>query len=178
MTAWGGLRLLEEMLRRIKFNQALAQAGLPQPGSNRGLDPVTVLQGFLVSVWTGAVRFAHTAAVRFDPVLRTIFGLETVPSVSTFTRFFRRFGQRQVDAVFGNMGRWFWGQVSPQLLTLDLDSTVVTRYGQQEGSEIGYNPRRRGKPSHHPLLAFAAELRMVDGCVQARRRRLVISKHL
>jgi hypothetical protein len=39
---------------------------------------------------------------------------------------------------------------------------VVTRYGQhQEGAEIGYNPRRRGKPSHHPLLAFAAEVRMV-----------------
>ena len=44
MSAWGGLRLLEEMLRRIGFARALAQAGLPQPGSNRGLDPVTVLR--------------------------------------------------------------------------------------------------------------------------------------
>ncbi|HEY2679865.1 MAG TPA: IS1380 family transposase [Candidatus Udaeobacter sp.] len=162
VTAWGGLRLIEEMLRRIKFGAALAQAGLPQPGSNRGVDPVVVVHGFLVSVWIGAVRFAHTAALRFDPALRALFGLEAVPSVSTFTRFFRRFGQKQVDAVFGHMGRWFWGQVAPQLLTLDLDSTVVTRYGQhQEGAEIGYNPRRRGKPSHHPLLAFAAEVRMV-----------------
>jgi hypothetical protein len=162
MSAWGGLRLLEEMLRRIGFSGALAQAGLPQPGSNRGLDPVVVMQGFLVSVWTGAVRFAHTAIVRFDPVLRTLFGLDAVPSVSTFTRFFRRFGQRQVDTVFGNLGRWFWQKLSPQVLTLDLDSTILTRYGQrQEGGEIGYNPRRRGKPSHHPLLAFAAELRMV-----------------
>lgn len=162
MTAWGGLRLLEELLRRVSFRAALAQAELPPPRSNRGLDPVTVLQGFLVSVWTGGVRFAHTAAVRFDPVLRALFGLETVPSVSTFTRFFRRFGRREVDAVFGNVGRWFWGQLSPQVLTLDLDSTVLTRYGhQQEGGEVGYNPRRRGKPSHHPLLAFAAELRMV-----------------
>lgn len=162
MSAWGGLRLLEEMLRRIGFARALAQAGLPQPGSNRGLDPVTVVQSFLLSVWTGAVRFAHTAAVRFDPVLRALFGLEAVPSVSSFTRFFRRFGQKQVDLVFGSMSRWFWGQLSPQVLTLDLDSTVLTRYGQQqEGCEIGYNPRRRGKPSHHPLLAFAAELRMV-----------------
>src|SRR5215831_15689573 len=88
MSTWGGLRLLEEMLRRIGFARALAQAGLPQAGSNRGLDPVRVLQGFLLSVWTGAVRFAHRAAVRFDPVLRALFGLEAVPSVSTFTRFF------------------------------------------------------------------------------------------
>jgi len=33
----------------------------------------------------------------------------------------------------------------------------LTRYGHQEGSERGYNPRHRGKRSHHPLMAFAAE---------------------
>ncbi|MDQ3696788.1 MAG: transposase, partial [Gemmatimonadota bacterium] len=38
---------------------------------------------------------------------------------------------------------------------LILDSTVVLRYGtQQAGAERGYNPRKRGRPSHHPLLAF------------------------
>ena len=45
-----------------------------------------------------------------------------------------------------------------------LQGTVVTRYGhQQEGAEIGYNPRRRGKPSHHPLLAFAGVLFATGG---------------
>ena len=38
---------------------------------------------------------------------------------------------------------------------------VLTRYGGQEGSQLGYNPWRRGKKSHHPLMAFAAECRMV-----------------
>jgi hypothetical protein len=46
-------------------------------------------------------------------------------------------------------------------LEIDLDSSVLTRYGHQEGSARGYNPRRRGQRSHHPLLAFAAECRMV-----------------
>ena len=27
-------------------------------------------------------------------------------------------------------------------ITLDLDSTVITRYGDQEGSVVGYNPKR------------------------------------
>src|SRR2546430_5780262 len=35
-TAWGGLRVLEEMLRRIGWQEALAATPLPQPGSNRG----------------------------------------------------------------------------------------------------------------------------------------------
>ena len=161
-TAWGGLRVLEEMLRRVRFSDALGQSQLPQPGSNRGFDPVEVMQSFLVSVWVGGTRFAHTALLRFDQALRQIFGLSQVPSTSTFTRFFRRFRRKQVDQVFGYLAGWFWEQLQPMTLTLDLDSTVLTRYGrQQEGSVRGYNPSRRGKPCQHPLLAFASEVRMV-----------------
>src|SRR5687767_4816526 len=65
-TAWGGLRLLDEMLRRIGFADVLRQSGLPSPGSNRGFDPVAVMQSFLISVWVGGTRFAHTALLRFD----------------------------------------------------------------------------------------------------------------
>jgi len=39
---------------------------------------------------------------------------------------------------------------------LDLDSTVVTVFGRQEGAEVGYNPRYRGKRSNDPLLCVEA----------------------
>ena len=38
----------------------------------------------------------------------------------------------------------------------DLDSTVVTLFGHQEGAELGYNPRYRGKRSYDPLLCVEA----------------------
>lgn len=112
-------------------------------------------------MWTGGGRFAHTALVRFDTALRSIFGLTEMASVSTFSRFFRRFGQRQVEEVFADLSGWFWERVSGGAWTVDLDSSVLTRYGQQEGSQRGYNPWNRGKKSHHPPMAFAAECRMV-----------------
>jgi len=37
---------------------------------------------------------------------------------------------------------------------LNLDSSVLIHYGNQEGAKRGYNPKKRGRPSHHPLLAF------------------------
>jgi len=160
-TAWGGLRVLEEMLRRAGWEQALSEAPLPQPRSNRGIAPAVMLKGFLVTIWTGGGRFAHTALVRFDNALRTIFKLQQVASVSTFCRFFRRFGQKEVHQVFEHLSGWFWERLSPQSWTVDLDSSVLTRYGDQEGSQRGYNPGHRGKKSHHPLMAFAAECRMV-----------------
>ena len=41
-------------------------------------------------------------------------------------------------------------------IILDLDSTVVTVFGRQEGAEVGYNPRYRGKRSYDPLLCVEA----------------------
>jgi hypothetical protein len=39
-----------------------------------------------------------------------------------------------------------------------LDSTVAVRYGaKQAGAEKGYNPKKPGRPSHHPLVATVAE---------------------
>jgi len=43
-------------------------------------------------------------------------------------------------------------------LLFDLHSTVVTSFGHQEGAEIGYNPRYRGKRSYDPLLCLEAFL--------------------
>ena len=46
----------------------------------------------------------------------------------------------------------------PTSVTLVLDSTVILRYGtQQAGAERGYNPRKPGRPSHHPMVAFLQE---------------------
>ncbi len=160
-TPWGGLRVFEEMLRGLGWEQAIAGAPLPQPGSNRGLAPTMMVKAFLVTVWTGGGRFAHTAWVRFDAALRAVFGLREVGSVSTFSRFFRRFGQKEVEGVFRHWSGWLWERIGARSWTVDLDSSVLTRYGQQEGSRRGYNRRHRGKKSHHPLMAFAAECRMV-----------------
>ena len=161
VTPWGGLRLVQEMLIRMDFRGALAASGLPQPGSNRGYDPVAMMEAFLVCVWIGGVRFSHTSVVRFDEALCQMFRWERVASVSTFTRWFRRFDRARVDEVFGFLSRWFWDQLTPRTITLDLDSSVVTRYGRQEGAVVGYSRQKFGKPSHRPLFAFAADWRMV-----------------
>jgi len=59
------------------------------------------------------------------------------------------------------MFQWFFNQLKFDNYTLDLDSTVMTRYGEQEGVRAGYNPKKPGRRSHHPLLAFVSDCRMV-----------------
>jgi hypothetical protein len=37
----------------------------------------------------------------------------------------------------------------------------MTRYGIQEEAKKGYNPNKKGRPSHHPLIAFIADVKLV-----------------
>jgi hypothetical protein len=37
----------------------------------------------------------------------------------------------------------------------------MTRYGGQQGAKKGYNPVRRGRKSHHPLIAFVGDIKPV-----------------
>ena len=87
-------------------------------------------------------------------------------------RLFGKFTQRLNDAVRDDLYRWLFGKIAINGVTLDLDSTVMTRYGTQEGAARGYdqrkspwdNPAKRGRASHHPLMAFVADLRMIANC--------------
>ncbi len=63
--------------------------------------------------------------------------------------------------VFSYLYKWFFNNLAFDNFTLDLDSSVVTRYGEQQGAAIGYNPKKPGRKSHHPLMAFIADVEMV-----------------
>jgi hypothetical protein len=43
---------------------------------------------------------------------------------------------------------------------LDVDTTVKPLYGHQEGAEVGYNPKKPGRPSHVYHTYFMGELRL------------------
>jgi len=56
VTPWGGLRVVHEMLLRMNLREGLNASGLPEPGSNRGYDPATMIESFLVCVWSPRCR--------------------------------------------------------------------------------------------------------------------------
>ena len=163
VTAFGGLALFVAFAQRLGLSQMLA-AALPFPvTSPNATPPHQILLAFFAGVLAGARRFAQLAVLRADEPIRQLFGLRRFPSTATFTRFFRRFSAKTVTETFAPL---FAGCLArlPQRregYTLDLDSSVFERYGTQEGALKGYNPKKRGRPSHHPLFAVVAEARCI-----------------
>ena len=84
-----------------------------------------------------------------------------MPSQSSYSRFFGKFSQKRNTEVFPKLQDWFFNQLGVDNLTIDFDRTVITRYGEQQGSEKGYNPNKKGRNLHHPLMAFVSQPRMV-----------------
>ena len=161
ITPWGGMVLMKKLLDKTGIVPLIESLAFPRQGSNRGYNPVQLIVSFWVSVWCGANRFEHTEVTRFDEVIRQIFGWKRMAGHKAFQRYFRKFRQATNQAVFTELYQWFFSQIRFDNYTLDLDSTVMTRYGEQEGAARGYNPKKHGRQSHHPLMAFISECRMV-----------------
>ena len=160
ITPFGGLASLVAFLGKIGFVEQLEAAlPFPAPTSNNAIPLTHTFTAFLVSVVSGARRFAHTQWLRADHALHALLGMERFPSDDTIRNFFLRFSQAHIQGFWRPLWKWSLREVSlpAQGFHLDLDSTVFQRSGQQEGATKGYNPRRPGRNSHHPLLAVLAE---------------------
>ena len=163
VTPYGGLTVFIEFLQQIGY-AATISAHLPvRLTSPNAIDPTETFTAFLISVLAGARRFAHAGLLRFDKAMHSLLGIVRFPTDDTIRNLFKRFTQAKVNAFYSQLTQWQVGRLPERAsgYSLDLDSTVFERYGQQQGALKGYNPKKHGRPSHHPLLAILAEAHFV-----------------
>lgn len=161
ITPWSGILLLKKMVDKMRFDECLRTLSLPQQGSNRGYSPEQLIKQFMTSIWCGANKFEHTEVTRQDEVIRQFWGFDCMAGHKSFQRFFNKFDLAINQKVFTQLFQWFFQNLRFNNFTLDVDSTIHTRYGNQQGAKRGYNPKKPGRASHHPLMAFVAECKMV-----------------
>lgn len=160
-SVFGGLPLtIAKLLEVIDFRSWVEQSVPFTETSPNARGVYGKVLGLFIGVLSGGKRFSHWVTWgQGAEVLQEAFGVHWLPgAASVFTRFFSRFDRQSSAEQWGERLREFawqvvaWSGVSST--DLNFDSTVQTRYGKQQGAKKGYNPRRPGRPSHHPLLAF------------------------
>jgi hypothetical protein len=163
ITPWGGMVFLKQMLDKMRFSDIVRKCEhLPTSGSNRGYSPEVILEAFIASIWCGATRFMHTELTRLDPALARIFGWKSVPAQDAYKRYFSKFEQVTNLEVSQYFYSWLFDNYHFDHFTLDIDSSILTRYGNQvEGAKKGYNPKKKGRNAHHPLIAFVSDVNLV-----------------
>lgn len=162
ISPWGGMRLIKELYDRVGMFDKLRSLPLQNPGSAIGVEHYEIIESFIMSVILGAGNCNNASQISYDEVLKEIFQWKRgMPSQSTLSRFFPKYDHDSSDMIFSDLLSWWFKEMGQNNLTLDIDSTVITRFGNQEGAEKGYNPKRHGRKSHHPIIAFVAETKMI-----------------
>ena len=161
VTPFGGMKLLKNFIDKTRVIEDLKSVNLPIGFSNIAYDPINIIQGFWLAIFTGASRYIYADWLRYDTTLQTIFEIDKLPSQSTYSRFFHKFNIEKNSEIFPILQQKFLSQLDVGPLTIALDSTVITRYGEQEGAKKGYNPKKPGRNSHHPIIAFIDQTKMI-----------------
>jgi hypothetical protein len=164
VSGWGGLVAISQFFDRAHVREFL-ERGLPDSReSNNQIPVVDMVLQFLTTVLTGGKRFDHVERVRDDEVVRRILRAKRLGSASSLTRYLGNFQPSQSEHLHVTLSAMIFEMLrgsGRRSDVVDLDSTVLTRHGHQQGSVKGYNPHRRGARSHHPLLAMMAKTKVI-----------------
>jgi len=128
-----------------------------------------LLVGCLYGMLLGYGRPYQMKILCADKVFQKIAGLCSFPVQSTISRFLNSVRvevSRQISAFnFELLMKFRKGFRELSSITFDLDSHVIPVYGDQQRAAMGYNPKKKGRKSYHPLLCFVGETRDYIGGV-------------
>ena len=128
--------------------------------SNNAPDVTDVLGTLLLSIVVGHYRYAHMTAMRFDKVTPALFGMSKVVSEDSARRSIQHLDQIGARTWLQKHLRASWEPLLSEPWVLDIDTTIKTIYGRQEGAEVGYNPHKPGRPSHTYHTYWIARIRL------------------
>jgi hypothetical protein len=160
----------------VYFSQFLATAGLfrdwvadcpLQYTSPNAPSKTDVLGTVALSILAGNRRYAHVTALRGDTVNPQGLGMSRVLSEDSVRRAFQGEAAEPLE-------QWqrehLLRSVEPVLKEAwicDIDVTIKTVYGRQQGAEVGYNPHKPGRPAHAYHTFFISRLRLALDVVVA-----------
>ena len=129
--------------------------------SGNAPDKRDVLGTLMLSLLAGHRRYAHITALRGDAVAAQALGMNRVVSEDALRRALERMDEAASTAWMRPALMHSVRQALDRPWVLDIDATVKSLYGRQEGAQLGYNPAKPGRPSHVLHTFWVGNLRLV-----------------
>lgn len=163
LTHYGGMLLFQQFCRKLDLNGLLQRNIRWQRRSNH-YHPSELIMTMIYIMVAGMKRISDTRILPYNGYFQELLGLNTFPDSSTLRKFLKGLTTQEVESLtrIHDMLRQkiFKLPQAPSSLILDLDSTVLPLYGWQiEEAKVGYNPKKQGRPSYHPLICFEGHTR-------------------
>src|SRR5215469_16367455 len=159
ITHFGGMWLIQRFCNKLRLRW-LIQKYVRTQSRTALYHPAEMVMALIVAIIMGLRRINKTEILQYNGAFLEMLGLKRFPDQSTLRRFLKRLPTksiRQLARLHDSLRAHLFAFPHPRsTLIFDLDSVVIVIYGRAEGARIGYNPKKRGRRSYHPLLCFEA----------------------
>jgi len=159
LTHFGGLFLIQRFCNKLRLRRRLQRILKSAP---HWIDyrPEDMIMTLLYVLIAGIQRVNKTEILQYNGLFLALAGLKKFPDQTALRRFLRRFPPDAIREMVRLHDRLrmelFAIPEQRSQLEFHLDSVVLTLYGKQQGARKGYNPKKKGRRSYHPILCFEA----------------------
>jgi len=163
LSPFGGLLAMIKFFDLIDFKQ-IFHTTYHAPVRQPKLGHYPMVAGLLMLLFIGFNRIWHFSYIRLDAMLCGFFRLTKLPVASTYWRYLDSLGINQARSFSRLMGMlrervWLQLGLNYYRIGIDIDTTVETLYGNQQGGRKGHHTKNRGKKGYRPVLCFIEQTR-------------------
>jgi len=157
ITHFGGMWLIQRFCKCLGFKKKL-QENVRHSSRNQHFHTSEFILALVYAIIMGLRRINKTDILQYNGAFLQMLGLDRFPDQSTLRRFLKRLPPDTIRNIV-RLHDSLRAYLSPfprqrHGLIFDLDSTVIVIYGEQQRGAVGYNPKKPGRRSYHPLLCY------------------------
>lgn len=170
LTSQAGLVSTSKFLEKIKMTKMVKDCTSVIRGNNASYQFHDIIEYCVLGIIGGGRSLDGLGEIWKDHALRKMLSWASVPDRTTISRLLESLTFEELigmENLVHTMRRKIWDEYflpnrnTTDPIIIDVDSTVKTSYGNQEGSEKGFNSSKKGASSFHPQLAFCAETKEI-----------------
>lgn len=163
-TRFGGIVLFQQFCKNLGLRYFLQRyVRWPQIPS-KIYHPADLFLTHLYAIVAGIERIQNIRTLIHNGLLPSLLGLARIPHHNTLRDLLGKITPdsfQSLQRAHDKIRTHFFGNIATVYSSvIDMDTTVLTVYGQQQNSAVGYNPLHRGKKSFCPILASEGNLNL------------------
>jgi hypothetical protein len=163
LSPFGGLLAVIKFFDLVNFKE-IFNCAYQRPSRRPKLGHYSMVVGILMLLFVGFNRLWHFTYLQLDAMLCGFFRLTRLPVASTFWRYMDSLGINQANSFLNIMSIlrervWQLCGIKYLRIRINIDTTVETLFGNQQGGRKGHNAKNRGKKGYRPVLCFIEETR-------------------
>jgi len=167
LTGLGHLPLFVNFAKLMGLEESLdKRLHLRRRERSDGFTATQMLWVLAEAILYGIDRVDNISVLGTDALLPKLHGLDRIPTAQAARDFLECFAEENVRELLAVnrevISNGTTRRREPVTASFFSDETVLTVYGEQEGAEVGYNPKKKGRRSYLARLCVIDELDAVS----------------